>query len=447
MKRSDLIIPISIVTHLLIINAILIYFSPANYFGWRSLSAINSFWLLICFFMEFYPTARKESFFTNFHRFVQVFLLFCLGYFTVMAFKSYVFNRFEQLYILSVLFGCLLVYRAIFFFVRNRYRALGGNSATVIVIGRDNNLKKLKQIFLEPELGYRYMGFFDNDFSESKNYKGSVNDSFEYILNNSIDEIYCYAAQLNKQELHEIISFADKNFKRVKIIPDNKEVFTRAMDMEMFNNIPVLNLRKSPLETTYAYVGKRIFDILFSGFVILTILSWLVPLMYILIKRETPGPLFFKQKRHGVNKKVFYCLKFRSMGVNKDSDAVMASKNDMRITRIGKFIRRTSIDELPQFFNVFTGHMSVVGPRPHMEAHTFQYESSVDKYLVRHYAKPGITGLAQVRGYRGEIMEDRDIINRTRLDIFYLEKWSPKLDAKIIYSTMANALREEEKAY
>jgi len=447
MKRSDLIIPISIVVHLLIINAVIINLNPVDYFGWKSLLSINSFWLLICFFMEFYPTSRKERFFTNFHRFIQVFLLFCLGYFTVMAFKSYVFNRYEQFYILSKLFGYLLLFRIGFFFLRNRYRTIGGNSATVIVIGRDNNLKRLKQIFQQPDLGYRYMGYFDNTISESKNYKGRVIDSFQYAIENSIDEIYCYASQLSKAELHDIISFADKNFKKIKIIPDNKEVFTRAMDMEMFNNIPIINLRKSPLETNYALYGKRIFDLLFSGLVTLTVLSWLIPLMAILIKWESTGPVFFKQKRHGINKEIFHCFKFRSMAVNTDSDIVMASKNDMRITRIGKFMRKTSIDELPQFLNVFMGCMSVVGPRPHMEAHTSQYENSVDKYLVRHYAKPGITGLAQVRGYRGEIIEDRDIINRTRLDIFYLEKWSPLLDLKIIYSTVTNAISGEERAY
>lgn len=447
MKRSDLIIPISIVAHLSIINAVLIGFNPSDYFGWKSLLAINSFWLLICFFMDFYPTARKEGFFTNFHRFFQVFLLFCLGYFTVMAFKSYTFNRYDQFVILSFLFSCLLLYRLIFFYLRNSYRILGGNSATVVVVGRDNNLKRLKQIFQQPELGYRYMGFFDNRNSYSKNYKGCVDEIFGYVLANSIDEIYCYASKLSKDELHNIISFADKNFVKIKIIPDNKEVFTRAMDMEMFNHIPILNLRKSPLESSYALYGKRIFDILFSSLVIVSILSWLIPLMAFLIRMESKGPVFFKQKRHGINKKVFHCLKFRSMAVNTDSDKVMATKNDMRITRIGKFMRKTSIDELPQFLNVFMGCMSVVGPRPHMEAHTYQYESSVDKYLVRHYAKPGITGLAQVKGYRGEIIEDRDIINRTRLDIFYLEKWSPQLDLKIIFSTVANAVGGEDKAY
>ncbi len=447
MKRSDLIIPISVVVHLGIINTVLINMNPVGYFGLKSLIAINSFWLLICFFMEFYPTTRKERFFNNFHRFVQVFLLFCLGYFTVMAFKSYTFNRYEQLYILSALFCALLLYRIIFFYLRNSYRIIGGNSSLVVVIGRDNNLKRLKQIFQQPELGYRYLGFFDNTFTNSKNYKGKVSEAYHYILENSVDEIYCYASQLTKLELHQIISFADKNFKKIKIIPDNKEVFTRAMDMEMFNNIPILNLRKSPLETNYALYGKRIFDLLFSSLVIVFVLSWLIPLMAILIKRESKGPVFFKQKRHGINKEIFHCLKFRSMAVNQDSDRLMASKNDMRVTRIGQFLRKTSIDELPQFLNVFMGCMSVVGPRPHMEAHTFQYESSVDKYLVRHYAKPGITGLAQVRGYRGEILEDRDIINRTRLDIFYLEKWSPLLDLKIIYNTVTNAISGEERAY
>lgn len=135
------------------------------------------------------------------------------------------------------------------------------------------------------------------------------------------------------------------------------------------------------------------------------------------------------------------------MAVNPEADSKMCTKNDMRITRIGRILRKTSIDELPQFFNVLLGDMSVVGPRPHMEAHTVEYSESVDKYLVRHFAKPGITGLAQIKGYRGEVVKRSDIINRTRLDIFYLEKWSPLLDLKIIYCTVRNLLKGEEKAF
>lgn len=189
------------------------------------------------------------------------------------------------------------------------------------------------------------------------------------------------------------------------------------------------------------------FDILFSGIVILFVLSWLTPLLYILIKFESRGPLFFKQSRHGFNKEPFYCYKFRSMAVNLDADLLMNTKNDVRVTRIGKFLRKTSLDELPQFFNVFMGDMSVVGPRPHMEVHTTEYGASVDKYFVRHFAKPGVTGLAQIKGYRGEIVQRSDIVNRVRMDIFYLEKWSPLLDLKIIYATVANAMVGEEKAY
>lgn len=165
------------------------------------------------------------------------------------------------------------------------------------------------------------------------------------------------------------------------------------------------------------------------------------------MKLDSKGPLFFKQKRHGVNRKTFWCYKFRSMTKSKNSDTKMATKNDMRITRLGKILRKTSIDELPQFINVLMGDMSVVGPRPHMVVHTEQYQNSVDKYLVRHFLKPGITGLAQIQGYRGEIIYKSDIINRVRYDIFYMEKWSLGLDAKIIIMTVYNAIKGEERAY
>ncbi|SDR77925.1 exopolysaccharide biosynthesis polyprenyl glycosylphosphotransferase [Christiangramia echinicola] len=447
MKRSDLIIPISIVVHLIIIDFTLRYYLPDAFFDFITIIFYSFGWLLVAYFMDFYPTARKESFFEKFHRFLQVFLLFSLAYFTILAFKGIEVYARAQFYILGHLFINLLLFRILFFYTRNKWRLLGGNSVSVVVIGRDSNLKKIRSIFDTPELGYRYFGYFHKSASHSPTYLGEFEEAFEYILNNNIDEIYCLASQLNKSQLHEVIGFADNNLKKVKIIPDNKEIFTRAMDVELFNFIPILNLRKSPLETPVAGYGKRIFDIIFSSLVILGLLSWLVPLMYVLIKLESPGPLFFKQKRSGLNNESFYCFKFRSMTVNKDSDKLMASKGDARITKIGAFIRKTSIDELPQFFNVFLGHMSVVGPRPHMESHTDQYRNSVDKYLVRHYAKPGITGLAQVKGYRGEILEPRDIINRTRLDIFYLEKWSALMDMKIIYATVANAIQGEDKAY
>jgi putative colanic acid biosynthesis UDP-glucose lipid carrier transferase len=302
-------------------------------------------------------------------------------------------------------------------------------------------------VFNKPELGYRYKGYFDNNKSESTSYLGQIEDSFQYVLQNSIDEIYCMASQLSSSEIRNLINFADNNFKKLKIIPDNKDVYTRAMGVELFGVIPVLNLRKSPLDSDLARVGKRGFDILFSALVIILLLSWLTPLLFILLNIESKGPVFFKQQRHGYNKKVFWCYKFRSMSPNIEANTSMCSKNDHRITKIGRILRKTSIDELPQFFNVFLGEMSVVGPRPHMQSHTHQYETSVDKYLVRHFVKPGVTGLAQIKGYRGEIVKKADIINRVRMDVFYIEKWCLMMDIKIIYYTIFNALRGEEKAY
>jgi len=194
-------------------------------------------------------------------------------------------------------------------------------------------------------------------------------------------------------------------------------------------------------------VVKRAFDIVFSSLVVLFVLSWLTPIIAILIKLESRGPVFFKQSRNGFNYKEFDCYKFRSMMPNKDANLYQATRGDLRITKVGRFIRKTSIDELPQFFNVLFGDMSVVGPRPHMVSHTDMYAKKIDKFMVRHFVKPGITGLAQTSGYRGEVETDKDIIGRVKYDIFYIENWSIFLDIKIITKTFVNAIRGEEKAY
>ena len=181
--------------------------------------------------------------------------------------------------------------------------------------------------------------------------------------------------------------------------------------------------------------------------VLVGLLSWLTPIIAILIKMDSKGPVFFKQKRNGLDYKEFYCYKFRSMQPNPTADLHQVSRNDQRITRLGRAIRSTSIDELPQFINVLKGEMSVVGPRPHMVSHTHMYAERIDKFMVRHFIKPGITGLAQVSGYRGEVETDNDIINRVKFDIFYVENWSLLLDVKIVIQTIIKALKGDEKAY
>ena len=208
-----------------------------------------------------------------------------------------------------------------------------------------------------------------------------------------------------------------------------------------------LKAKKLPFELVETKIVKRFFDIVFSILIIVFVLSWLIPILWILIKLESKGPLFFKQKRDGLNGDQFVCFKFRSMQINPVSNLIQTTKNDYRITNIGKFIRGTSIDELPQFFNVFLGDMSVVGPRPHMKSQSKNFILDVDNYMRRNSVKPGITGLAQIRGYRGEIEKKSDIENRVRLDIFYIENWSFFLDVRIIIQTFLNIFKGDEKAY
>lgn len=446
-KGEPYIVPISIFIHLALINGTFYFLTPDSYFDRTSIIGINLSWFLITMGINFYRIERQERFITRFHMFLRHYFLFTLAYIALFAFKGEDFFIDHQFFVLSVLFLLLAFYRWAFFFIRKIYRKEGGNYVKVVVIGYDRNLQKMLDIFNEPDFGYRYKGYFHGNKCKDESYLGTVESSYEYILKNEIDEIYCLASQLSRLELKKLINFSDNNFKKVKIVPDNKEVFTRAMNTELFGSIPVFNVRNSPLEKNYAKYGKRIFDVLFSSLVIIFLLSWLTPILSLLIYRESPGPLFFRQRRNGYNKRSFWCYKFRSMAVNTTANSQGCIKNDPRITKLGRILRKTNIDELPQFLNVFLGDMSVVGPRPHMEAHTASFSQSVDKYLVRHFAKPGITGLAQVKGYRGEITCKSDIINRTRLDIFYLEKWSFMLDFFIIYTTISNCIRGEEKAY
>lgn len=325
----------------------------------------------------------------------------------------------------------------------NYRKRIKGNVRNVVVIGQNKKTEQLINVFNERrQFGYQFV----KQFSPKEN-NFSLGECFLFIVENKIDEIYCSVSELTNKELTDFINFADNNLKTLKFLPDNKNIFSKKLKFEYYDYLPILSLRDIPLHNTFNALLKRTFDIVFSIIVIFGLLLWIGPILALLITIESKGPVFFIQKRTGLDNQEFLCFKFRSMGINNSSDAVQAGRNDMRVTKIGKFIRRTSIDELPQFYNVLFGHMSVVGPRPHMLKHTDEYASKVDKYMLRHFVKPGITGLAQVRGYRGEIEKDSDIQNRIRFDIFYVENWSFFLDLKIIVQTMINAISGEEKAY
>ena len=434
---------------LLIINSIVFYISDLEYLNPKFLLYINLFWILSSFFSGFYKVYRHTKVLRVVSLLAIQFSVFFLGFFSYFSLfrEGDIVNN--QTLILSSIFLSIAFLKYMFIFALKKYRAKGNNYRSVIVLGSDDTARKMIQLFHQKkELGYLYSGFFSNTTSQNTSYKGIIEKSYAFLLEENIDEVYCSLAELNKEELTSISTFASMNNIVVKLIPDTNELYGKSYKSEYYDDsLLVLNVNKLPFEYRENKIIKRTFDVVFSFLTITLLMSWLAPIIWILIKLESKGPAFFKQKREGLNGELFVCYKFRSMKVDIDSAHKHTVKNDSRVTKLGAFLRKTSLDELPQFFNVLQGNMSVVGPRPHLKSLSTEYQKNVNNYLERHAMKPGITGLAQVRGYRGEIKKKSDIKNRIRLDIFYIENWSILLDVKIILQTIFNVYNGEEKAY
>jgi putative colanic acid biosynthesis UDP-glucose lipid carrier transferase len=326
------------------------------------------------------------------------------------------------------------------------YRRRGGNFRRVIIVGYPEKSKDLVNFFqLRPELGYRLYKILEP--SESKSFDSYLEEISVYCKQNNIDEIYCRLGDFSNAELNLIVNCAERQFVKIKFLPDNIGNGTKNFKVDFYGYIPVYIHRPIPLDELINRIIKRIFDVLFSVFVIVFILSWLIPLLYMLIKLDSKGPVFYKQKRSGLLGHPFTCYKLRSMQFEKDQSFVQATANDARVTRVGRYLRKFNLDELPQFINVLIGNMSVVGPRPHPIELDNSYKDEIDTYMIRHFVKPGITGLAQTSGYRGETKDPSAMEGRVKLDIFYLENWSFLLDLKIIFNTVFTSVRGDKKAY
>jgi Undecaprenyl-phosphate glucose phosphotransferase len=248
------------------------------------------------------------------------------------------------------------------------------------------------------------------------------------------------------QKIKSLVDFCDQNMIRFKIVPDFRGFLFKRVNIDFYDDVPVVTLRDEPLTDLTNRFFKRVFDVLFSALVIIFVLTWLYPIIAILIKLSSKGPVLFKQARSGVGNMEFMCYKFRSMTQSVEADTKQASKGDTRITKLGAFLRKSSLDEFPQFINVFMGDMSIVGPRPHMLLHTEEYSALINKYMVRQLVKPGITGAAQIKGYRGETKELKDMEGRVRLDVWYIENWSLSVDINIIFYTVWNIFKGDENA-
>ena len=331
------------------------------------------------------------------------------------------------------------------------YRKKGRNTMSVIFIGNINIASELyKKMESDPTTGYKVNGYFADEPRSrvtEKNYLGKPEEAPTYIDEHQLHQVYCMLPSSKNDLINEIMQKCAQNIVRYNHIPDAFNYQRHTMALSLMDGTPVFTLHNEPLLLLGNRIIKRAFDIVVSSIFLVTIF----PIVYIifgtLIKLSSPGPVFFKQKRSGLNGKDFYCYKFRSMRVNVDSDKMQATKDDPRKTRIGEFMRRTSVDELPQFINVWLGNMSIVGPRPHMLKHTEQYSELISSYMVRHFAKPGITGYAQVTGFRGETSELWQMEGRVKRDIWYIEHWSFALDLFIIWKTIYNAIHGEDNAY
>ena len=412
----------------------------------------NFIWMFTAFMLDLYAIKRLrrvDRILLNLIR-AGVINIFAIAALLFSLNDDSPFSREHLYYTYILVFVLVLIWRYLSIKLIFLYRKHGYNYDRVLIVGGGDVAKGLHDyIFSDDILGIKLLGVFsvDKPAFNTKVYTAHLNKVKSFSIENEIDEIYYTLPLTNTDDIQDLVDFADQHLIRFKVIPDFRGFPLRRVNIDFFDSVPVLSFRKEPLKDSISRFSKRIFDIMFSFLVIILILSWLYPLIGFLIKLSSKGPVLFKQKRSGLDNKEFWCYKFRSMSQNINADNKQATKGDTRITNIGGFLRKSSIDEFPQFINVFKGDMSIVGPRPHMLKHTEQYSELIKKYMVRQLVKPGITGAAQIRGFRGETREIEEMEGRVKWDVWYIENWTFFLDINIIFRTIINFLKGDEKAY
>ncbi len=361
---------------------------------------------------------------------------------SLFVFFNKTYSIFQILFLYLLFVPLFFLFRVVVFYLR-KVLTSEISEKNYILIGKNDLSNEIRKYFLmNPESGYKFLGYFEFgsgtfDYHEIQ----------EFCERKEVHEIYYCLPNAPKSEVEQLVNYGLNSLVKIKLIVESSFSQQQSISLDKYEVQPGLNLVTIPLDDSRNQLIKRIFDIVFSGIFVVTIMSWLVILIGLIIKLDSRGPVFFVQMRSGEGNRPFKCLKFRSMKVNQEADTKQATKDDPRITKLGHFLRKSSIDELPQFINVLMGSMSVVGPRPHMLKHTEEYSKLIDKFLGRHYVKPGVTGLAQCMGYRGETRDLADMENRVRLDRHYIENWTFWLDIKIIFLTVVSLIRGSDKAY
>lgn len=413
-------------------------------------------WLFIARAFGLYNDLRMKPISIEWVMFLKAFGIFTLVksfiFFQLLSdfsFEKYLFFL-NSVFIFLLMPAEKLLIRIVFKKLRNSHNY----SRKVLIVGAGENGINFYENWVNHDFGYQLTGFLDDEKQPelNGNYLGKTSDIEAVIANYELDDIVVTLPITREKEIERIVAVGEREGKRVRIVADYHKFGNGKMHVDSMGNLSVITLRSLPLDYLDNKIYKRLFDIVFSLLGIIFLFSWLFPIISLIIKLTSKGPALFKQDRWGLNNKTITCLKFRTMAAgckNVDENGVylQAQKDDPRITRIGKILRKTNLDELPQLFNVLLGSMSLVGPRPHPVPLNITSKDSVEKYLMRHWVKPGITGWAQVHGYRGETRDKFLMKKRVKYDLWYIEHWTFWLDIQIIVQTLVNMIKGEKNAY
>ena len=431
---------ISEFTIIFLVTKLMHYITFAEWTSYNTL--IILFWLILSIYSKAFNIGRGVSYLITVKSALKsVFVLFSTISIFSLFLNLYQFSVMSIGLSLLILTLSIIIVRLLIHFILDRYRAYGGNIKNVAIIGCDKKgIEFYKTIAQNLHTGIRSKGIYGNSLKSNISipYLGSITDFYNNSEN--ISEVYI-SDDLSKKLKKELIEFADLNLIKVRILPELINYEFKNFFISKLINIPVIEVNQLPLDLWYNKILKRSFDVLISSIIIVFVLSWMILLFGIVIKFQSRGPIFFSQSRHGINGSTFRCYKFRTMVKNSKSDIVFADNNDKRLTRFGKILRISALDEMPQFINVLFGDMSIIGPRPHPILLNNQYSKKIQKFDKRHQFKPGITGLAQISGFRGKINSYSDMSSRVKLDRYYFKNWSLIFDFKIFFKTIFKLVR------
>ncbi len=415
---------------------------------------LNFIWYFVSNVIDFYEDFILRSFT---YQFLKIFRNALAQLITAVLFifivKEDLFTRNFILYYTFIVFIIISLRIQIFKLIQRRIGGRESNLKNTVIIGADKLGKNFYEFLSQrPEFGYNIIGFLDNKAEHEEKILGKVSDLAKTINQKRLDEVIVALPITDSDQLDEIIKVCNRNAVRVHIIPDYFNFVSQKYQISMIGDYPVISVRNEPLSEAHWRFIKRVLDILFSILVIVFALSWFIPVVYLINKILYPGSVFFIQERVGAKDSLFKCYKFRTMNTDNSNNNTYRPtvKGDPRVTGIGKFLRKSNLDELPQFLNILKGEMSLVGPRPHAVAFNEMYKEMVDELKLRSWVKPGITGWAQVHGLRGDVPDYEEnkkrTVKRIQYDIWYIENWTIGLDIQIIMMTLWQMLKGDTKA-